>query len=383
MNYAVSKLLFTTANIIRLLLGVAITNHFLACGWYAIGRLSKQVHDDEGGEGYWFEHLDYTNATMRLRYIVSYHWSIAQFTPCAANYHPQSFMERCYAVGMLFIGLVLFSSLLGSVTALINEARKAAFARLKEDDLMRGFLNRNHVPAALMHQVLSFMKEHHRSVTASKKVLESEVPAFSALPPTLQEALRLHAYEPHLEQYALFAVLFSPSTRIMMKELCHTGVTERRYVKGEELFQFLDPAKRALLVSEGEVVFYRVHKHSSEITYAIEAEGDQVRVGTRRRLIIAEVGLWTRWEHLGLLVADMPTILQEVQNDKFRAAAEKHLATLTRLRRYAKRFLAALEEHRKINGPSYLEDVFELRGKGGESATAEDIDLVMSATPHL
>merc|ERR550534_3296038 len=108
--------------IFKLLFGLAVLTHFGACCWYALAIALKESEDT------WL--AGYENDDLALLYLIAFHWIISQFTPASHELHPTNFHERLFAVFVLFLGLVVFSSLLGSVTALINQSRKEAYSKL-------------------------------------------------------------------------------------------------------------------------------------------------------------------------------------------------------------------------------------------------------------
>mmetsp|Transcript_48372 Transcript_48372/g.149426 ORF Transcript_48372/g.149426 Transcript_48372/m.149426 type:complete len:121 (+) Transcript_48372:703-1065(+) len=71
-DYIQSEHLFTVFGIARSLTIIAIVNHFIACGWYAVGQM---------GDPHWVETLDDENRSLGYRYVTSLHWSLTQFTP--------------------------------------------------------------------------------------------------------------------------------------------------------------------------------------------------------------------------------------------------------------------------------------------------------------
>merc|ERR1719506_2484123 len=89
-------------NILRLMSGVMLINHFFACGWYGVGSL-------QGGDlsGSWIAELEESDASMLTRYLESYQWSLAQFTPSSTDHLPVNNEERFFALLVLFVGLVV------------------------------------------------------------------------------------------------------------------------------------------------------------------------------------------------------------------------------------------------------------------------------------
>merc|ERR1712232_152537 len=72
--FAVSRNLFT----------ILALNHYLACGWFAIGN-SPTGWVTRGGDD---------DKEFEVQYLISLHWSMAQFTPGASPVRPYSLGER-------------------------------------------------------------------------------------------------------------------------------------------------------------------------------------------------------------------------------------------------------------------------------------------------
>ena len=112
------------------------------------------------------------------------HWSISQFTPCPINIHPQNKYERLYAVIMLFFGLVLFATLLGNVTALVNASRKKNYEEMLAQHNLTEFLAINNVPFALALRIQRFTRFAVRGALHRRGPVESLRSRSSQISPT-------------------------------------------------------------------------------------------------------------------------------------------------------------------------------------------------------
>merc|ERR1712194_340510 len=102
------------------------------------------------------QHPDYND--MFFRYVVSFHWSLCQFTPAPNNYHPVTLTERLFAILTLIVGFIVFSSFLGSITTVLTQIRKGAARRQEDDIALRDFLAENEVSVDLGNRIMGFLR---------------------------------------------------------------------------------------------------------------------------------------------------------------------------------------------------------------------------------
>lgn len=82
-----SRAAFEFFGIFKLILMVTISNHFLACAWYAIGTSSPL-------EESWLQPLaPLQDQSAVYLYAISFHWSMSQFTPAPNNFHPMNMRD--------------------------------------------------------------------------------------------------------------------------------------------------------------------------------------------------------------------------------------------------------------------------------------------------
>merc|ERR1719424_530257 len=70
------------------------------------------------------------DAPWGYQYLVALHWSITQFTPGSMHVQPQNIIERTFAISVLVAGMIIFSSIVSSITAATN-GLKSMNARYK------------------------------------------------------------------------------------------------------------------------------------------------------------------------------------------------------------------------------------------------------------
>lgn len=314
-DFIFSGTLLLTLNIVRLLAGLGVISHFLACAWYAMATIISATSTN-WVTAYFDQNED--DGTMLYRYVLSYHWIMGQFTPAPVNIHPSNALERIFAIAVLFVGFVMFSSFLGSVTSHITTARQVVFDRLRSDSLVRQFLLDNRVSLDLGNQITVFQKEHRRKKT---RVIETDVKMLKHLPESLLTELRYEIFSRKLQPHPFFS-LVDRHDRSTIAEICHNAATEKVYAKHDEPFSFRAEAQSMLIVTSGSCIYFpwRMVKKQQPV------KEDQW---------VCEAALWVRWNYKGLLVAQSSCCLLEIDSMLFRGGVARRMYAMTLMRQYA------------------------------------------------
>merc|ERR1719517_170672 len=118
-------------------------NHFLACGWYAVGNF--------GLDPSWVQVLE--GKDLQFRYITSLHWSLTQFTPASMEVFPRNSTERSFAVIVILAAMLTFSSFVSSITSGMTRLRMLKSEKAKQQYLLRSFLKENKIPPDLSMRI--------------------------------------------------------------------------------------------------------------------------------------------------------------------------------------------------------------------------------------
>jgi hypothetical protein len=316
-SHVMSTALFSLINIVRLIMQIMVLNHFFACGWYAIAGL-----DDISRS--WAADLEQQNVPMTARYLVAYQWSLSQFTPSSSEILPIDTRERAYALLMVFVGLVIYSSLLGNVTAIVNYARTDIFARLQHNQMLRAFFTEKKVSYALSHTILVFLKDN--SGSRKRRVLEQDVKLLPDLPRHLREELHYEIYAPVMKHHAFFGMV-DHHQRLSLVHICHSACAEKPLRKGEEPFHCSQSGKSMLFASVGTLDYFLGPGtgHHLFVNPVSIPEGAW----------ITEAPLWIQWEHRGLLSAHEQSICVEITSERLRKVVVRQRLALAAFRGYA------------------------------------------------
>jgi len=261
---------------------LSLVNHFIACLWYAVGSSASQA------EPSWVEGLQRRDAGMFWAYVVSFHWSISQFTPAAVNYHPENLREQVFAVFVILFGFVIFSWILGSMTSNITQLRQHARERFHQANLVRRYFLENGVSLQLGSRINVFLRKHHYK--RQRRALECDIEAFKVLPDSMLYELRYEVHKPTLSWHPLFSQLNSSSSCFLF-DVCFSAVKVQVCKFGDELFYVGKMATHMLFVTGGHCDYYFMGDHSHGIV-------------VHRQSWLSEAALWSSWVHRGQLLAN-------------------------------------------------------------------------------
>jgi len=355
---------FSSDNIIaaldlaKLLAGVIMIVHCIACGWYYTGWTCIDVC-----ERTWLrdgpQDLVTGPPTFSALYLVCFHWALGQFTPAPNNFHPTNQRERAYAVCCLFVGFLTFASILASITATITGLRHKNADRVRKADMIRRFLDENSVSLELGDRVTAFLRtQKERKV----HVLESQIPAFHALPDSLLKQLHFQTYGRILQRHPLFFHI--QEERIQsMADICHRAASMQGFRKGAEVFNYGHPAHSMFFVRGGTLEYF-----------VGEAEDESLFVG--QDSWICEAALWLKWTHRGRLFVVEYADCIVLDAERFRAIAYTGLVAK------ALRVYAGLFAERSISVTDEVEAGFDTMQEIVQRCW-ETVGTAEPDTPHV
>lgn len=322
-SIVVSDTLVMAINIAKLLLGLMFFNHVVACGWYAVG-----AHGLNESAGSWAQSLEDESAGIMYRYVTSFHWSLAQFTPAPSNVHPQNILEKGYAVGVVLFGMMLFSSFLGNMTSLITQIRNAAAQRLRQQELVRRFIAENNVTMELGTRITRFLRQQHWK--QKKRVREVDLPVFDSLPDSVVIELHFQVYGPYLVQHPFFFQL-AETNGPFVNCVCHQAVSDAYIMPESHVFESGAEASSMYVLRDGRAL-YSMYL------------GQEVPTKVKPGHMVSEAALWSPWRHRGTLSAKGHCTFMVLNSAKFREIAEVDETACIRCRKYAQAFMPKISE---------------------------------------
>jgi voltage-gated potassium channel len=311
---------------------ILIINHYMACGWYMVGRMGVM-----SGWNNWLKENGIEENEAVYGYMTCLHWSLTQFTPASMEVRPYNAVERVYAIAALLFALITFSSFLGSITAAITQLRKYTSESVRQQHLLRVYFQKNNISASLSKTIWNFLKDNHFAhQTRSHK---ETVTVLRLLPPHLERRLHQELYGPYVTRAPFFHHFAAVCTDGLI-EVCSKAISEKTVICGEELFL------------EGKVAT----KMSFIVSGVMRYEHTDVRLYTTivTGLWVSEPALWLQWAHCAPLVAQTSAEIVELNVAQFRDVVSSYLNALPLVRKYVARFV----EYMRSRGDAWNTDVW-------------------------
>lgn len=297
-------------NILKLLIAIWVVNHYVACGWYAIGNIYAQdtwVRNNKGAND------------KLYAYTTALHWSFTQFTPASMEVVPENSLERIYTVTVIVFGMVMFSSFISQMSSAIMYFKHLNLEEDKRNRMLRRFMIERRVSLELMGRVNTFLRSS--KTTANMRLHEKEVLSLKMCPQTLLRRLHDEMYSPHLIKHPLMNKLKLVDSSAIVS-ICHLAMTERRVHMGEELFRTGMRASCMYFVVAGTASYFPGYE---EYCLAEVTSGHW----------LCEMVLWTNWDHRGRLTTlSLPVEVLELEAAEFQTILCRSLS-IPQVQRYA------------------------------------------------
>jgi len=343
-----SKYYLVIKSIILDMMGILIISHFLGCFWYFLGKQSV--------EGYrsWVEYGGYDGADWRYLYLTSLHWALTQITPGSMDVQAHNISERVFAIMVLVLGLIVFSSIVSSITQATTSLRSMNSKYSKYTWVLRKYFKQQDISADLVGRVMRYAD----NVLQPKldKVTFHDVELLKMLPESLCREVNMEVYENSLSVHPFFEVFFSMSRNVMQK-VCHS-LQQVVLAQGDELFGPGQTAHAMYFVSMGRMLYSMEH---------LDVEVKEVTMGQW----FCEAVLWTPWVHQGRMTATQECELITIDGDKFRATVTHHRTDAKWARMYGEQYVKSMN---KLAG-------FDGEPVGDEQAVQPLSDLHIQAVP--
>lgn len=320
-DHIVSGALITLITIAKLLAFLLLFCHCIGCCWYYIGTT-----DGLRGDHAWVDEFPKLlgdgddDLSIFYRYVISLRWTVCQFTPSASPFRPQNLLEEMFNVALIFGGLVIFSSFVGSVTTTLTAMRVRAEERTRQNVLFKRYVDDNHISPALARRISHFAKEHHRH---SVRTIEKDISFTKSLPESLLLEMRAQVFAPVLCQHPFFgfAVRRHRSTMLLT---CHRTCGHELLMTGDELLSYNNEAKKMVFVIAGRFEYYDGAMGTLESPAAFE-----------ERQWLNEASLFLKYQHRGRTIARMDSDCVGVDAGLFAETVISRRTSCADMRRYA------------------------------------------------
>lgn len=294
-----SEYTFIVFNLMQLLFFVLVLNHLIACAWYSIGRIAG-----EHGLQNWITHSDLGDYAFVYLYATSLHWSLTQFTPASMEVVAKNWYERFFTISIVLFAMLVFSSIVGSVTSSVTALRNVHGDEMRQFWLLRKYLRQRGIPVALSKRIIKFL-EHHCQVQ-SRLVQKEKVPVLKHLSEALQNELTFHIHSRQLVAHPFFEHLNGEMPPVMHR-LCRLVVSVQCYGENESAFDNGDEAKFMYFVKCGVLHYTRNDMETKQPTQWL-----------------SEPVLYTMWRHKGALVAQTESELLTVDPEAYMSVMKVH-----------------------------------------------------------
>merc|ERR1719356_571704 len=130
-------------------------NHVIACMWFLIGTKTGK-----SGRSWILEYIgrDDDDSSTLDKYLISLHWSLTQFTPASMSVSATNEAERIYSIIVLFVAMVGFSSIVGSITGSMTTLRSMNSEVTREFWLLRRYLKQRNINPDLRRRICKFLE---------------------------------------------------------------------------------------------------------------------------------------------------------------------------------------------------------------------------------
>eukprot|EP00746_Dinoflagellata_sp_MGD_P095417 gnl/MRDRNA2_/MRDRNA2_38231_c0_seq1.p1 gnl/MRDRNA2_/MRDRNA2_38231_c0~~gnl/MRDRNA2_/MRDRNA2_38231_c0_seq1.p1 ORF type:complete len:1059 (-),score=136.93 gnl/MRDRNA2_/MRDRNA2_38231_c0_seq1:114-3290(-) len=291
---------------LKLIFLIILLNHFLACIWFAIGRLTADP--DTGltwldtivkGNSGMDSHFSYWEASALFQYTTALHWSMTQMSPGSMEVFPRNSTERIYNILCLFIGLVVSAIVVSQLSAKLVQLQTANREKIKQVQDVRRFLHTYRIDRTLRRHIEAQVLER---LKADKRLVEQDVPALSLLSTKLVKDLRIELFHSILLQHHLF-LTWAHMDPSLTENICYEAVEFQMCSPGDYIFAAHSHADKMYFVLKGALTYTATHTS--------ECESQKVTIHPGQW--VSEAALWMEWTYLGTLEATTPCELLAVK----------------------------------------------------------------------
>jgi hypothetical protein len=235
-NWSVLRLVF-------FLFWFILSVHWLACGWIALDP--DRIGEDLG-----------------RAYISGLYWCISTLSSVGyGDIVPKTTAEQTYAIGVMIVGVAMYSYIIGNVAAILAGIQPAR-TRYKENmDRLSSFMRYRNIPSSLQKRIQEYF-----SYTWDKTLGYDESRVISELPPTLMTEVQLF-----LKRDVIAKVpFFKGASEELVREIA-LQMRPVVYMPGDLIFRAGDRATDMFFISRGSV---EVVSKDGVTVFATLTEGD-------------------------------------------------------------------------------------------------------------
>merc|ERR1712012_455507 len=262
---------------------------------------------------------------MPYLYATSLHWSLTQFTPASMEISARNIFERLYSVCVLLFAMLVFSSIVASITTSMTALRNLQGNEMRQFWLLRRYLRQRNIPKSLSDRIIKFLE--HRSNIQGKLVQRDKVPVLGGLSEALHNELMHEMYSPELAAHPFFDAL-KASMPAVMHRLCRVALKLHCYAEKEVAFSAGDEAKKMYFIKTGALEYAQLN--------------NPIGFDLQNKEWLSEAVLFTNWRHRGNLLAMTESELLSVDPEQFMTVMSVHPKPWHYAVFYARKFIQLL-----------------------------------------
>jgi len=335
---------------------ILVTNHLIACAWFAIGNATQHVS--------WVESSGLVGADLGYQYFTSLHWSLTQFTPASMEVVPENVLERGFTVAVLIFAMVMFSSFVSAITMGMTRLQNLNSEQNLNIMVLRRYLSENKVSGELTSRIWDCLR--HAKDKSKRRLHQEEIKIIPELPQRVRADLCEEVYAPLLTIHPFFhrlQVNYHLSTRKIFQVALH----EVTVSLGREVFLHGEASDNMYFVVRGTLV------------YNLAAPVMALPGMLQEKQWACEPTLWIQWKHRGQLTATTHCELIALRASK----AQEVLKRLEEPVRYAREFASFFgrNPHLLTDVWNCLEVMQNMSERAFSSLAEEEDDDVSEDTP--
>jgi len=325
-SFCNSAYFIATKTLMLNLFVILMIAHFVACLWYWVGVSSAGW----GYERSWVnEYEGLADRTIWYKYSSALHFAVAQFTPGGINIHPTNTVERFFGVGMLVLGMVVFSTIVGNISQAVKSLRDITARYDKEFSVCRHWMTQNHFSTGLVSRVCMYADN-----MVKPKLLKfhmNEVGMLKILPKHLMLDIYFELRCRHVAIHPFFDYMVTHAKNDIRK-VCRS-LTTASLEKDEIHFETDEVCTDLEFLTAGNIIYQLSGSPDEALAAQFWDESNDP---------LCEIGLWTDWCYVGTLKAITHCELLALDNKTFRAIMTDSPRSLWLPQMYATTFVAGL-----------------------------------------
>lgn len=169
-----------------------VSQHFIACSYYFIS-LNQSMQTT------WGPADEIRDSSLGQQYIDALYFAIMVTT--ANDVGPRTSIEKLFTSLMLFIGIVINASIIGSAANLLSNLDKEQIARKNQMDSINDYLRFKKVPLDLQNKI-----RRYYDYALNTRLRDPTESMFADLPDRLKLSLKLNLYSEFIHKVPLFKV---------------------------------------------------------------------------------------------------------------------------------------------------------------------------------